>query len=184
MNNEAVLTQNWKIDTNHSLLQFRTKHLGLAWISGSFSEYEGAVTLGPEGTLENGEVKLNIFTDSIQTGNEMRDNHLKTPEFFDAFTYPDISFHSTSITPAGKDLYTLAGQLCIKDHTKEISLEASYKGQTSDMWGNNVIVFQVTGSINRLDYGVTWHHLLDNGIPVLSNEVFFDMTVELIPSED
>jgi len=172
--------QAWKLDTNHTVISFKIKHLGLAEISGSFKKYEGSMKLQSE-NLEGAEIYLKIAVDSIETGNTMRDNHLKTTDFLDAAVFPDITFVSTDFIAVGDNRYELQGNLTLKGVTNAVVLEAAYKGKTKDMWGNEVVVFNVKGSIDRTKYGVEWFQLIDDSIPVISKEIFFDMNIELIP---
>jgi len=179
----AIAIKKWKLDTNHTSLGFKIRHLGLAYIRGLFNEYEGEISLEGE-SFENSTIDLTIFTDSINTGNDMRDNHLKTPEFFDVITFPEIKFKSNSVKKNGENNYEIEGELTIRDTTKTVSLQASYPGLTNDMYGNTVAIFQITGEIDRTDFGVAWHHLLDNNVAVVGKKVEFDMNIELIPNED
>lgn len=183
MSTVAVAIKKWKLDINHTSIGFKIGHLGLASIYGFFNQYDGEVELENEG-FEGAKIKITIEADSVNTGNDMRDNHLKTPEFIDAFSYPEITFESTSVTKAQGDFYEVKGNLTIKETTKEITLKATHPGMTNDMWGNTVAVFHLTGKINRLDFDVQWHNMLDNGLPVISEMVEFDMNIELIPEED
>ena len=183
MSTVAVDIKKWKLDTNHTSIGFKIGHLGLASIYGFFNQYEGEIEL-ENGSFEGAKIKLTIESDSINTGNDMRDNHLKTPEFIDAFTYPEITFESTSVIKSGSDSFEVKGNLTLKETTKEVILTASHPGITHDMWGNTVAVFRLTGNINRLDFDVQWHNLLENGLPVISEVVEFDMNIELIPEED
>lgn len=180
LKSQELSTKVWKLDTNHTVISFKIKHLGLAEISGSFKEYEGSMTL-QSNKLDGAEIYLKIATDSIETGNTMRDNHLKTAEFLDTATFPDITFVSTDFVPSGGDMYKLTGNLSLKGVTNNVSLKAEYRGQTKDMWGNEVVVFNLKGSIDRTQFGVEWFQMLDGNIPVIGKEIFFDMNIELIP---
>jgi polyisoprenoid-binding protein YceI len=178
---QSLDTQLWKLDTNHTVISFKVGHLGLAKISGFFREYVGNMKLQSD-RLDGAEIYLKIAVDSIESGNAMRDNHLKTGEFLDATAFPEITFESTAFIPKEGNYYDLEGDLTIKGITKQVSLQAEYKIKTKDMWGNEVVIFQLTGSIDRTEFGVEWFHLIENNIPVVSKEVFFDMNIELIPN--
>jgi polyisoprenoid-binding protein YceI len=179
----VTLVQNWKIDTNHTGINFKVKHLGLATIRGSFGEFEGEVVKSESDSFENASISLTIQTASITTGNDMRDNHLRTSDFLDVFTFPEISFVSNAFTKVSDNLYNLTGELTIKGITREVTLQADFSGTITDMWGNTVSVFLVNGSINRLDFGVTWNEHLDGGIPVIGKDIHFEINVELLPNE-
>jgi len=182
MNPVAASIKKWTLDTNHTHLGFSIGHLGMGSIKGFFNEYDGAVEVKGE-RFDRSRIKLVIDVASISTGNEMRDNHLKTPEFFDALTYQTITFESTHVKKTGEETFEIIGNLTIKETTKKITLEAVHRGTTQDMGGNVVAVFQVTGRLNRLAFGVEWCKVLDSGLPVISKEVEFDMNIELIPQE-
>jgi polyisoprenoid-binding protein YceI len=177
---QSIASKAWKIDTNHTVISFKIKHLGLAEISGTFKEYEGSMKLQSD-HLEGAEVYIKISTDSIETGNTMRDNHLKTAEFLDTATFPEITFVSTGFNQQSDGLYELSGNLTIKGNTQPVSLQADYKGMTKDMWNNEVVVFNLKGEIDRTAFGVDWYQLLDGSIPVIGKEIFFDMNIELVP---
>jgi polyisoprenoid-binding protein YceI len=177
---QTLDSQTWKLDTNHTVISFKIKHLGLAEISGSFKEYEGSMKLQTN-KLDGAEVYLKISTDSIETGNTMRDNHLKTTDFLDTAVFPDITFVSTGFIHKAGNQYDLSGNLTIKGVTRNIGLQAAYKGKTKDMWGNEVVVFSLKGSIDRTQFGVEWFQLLEGAVPVIGKEIFFDMNIELIP---
>lgn len=171
----------WYIDTNHTNIGFGVKHLALAKIIGHFSEYEGGMTLPSGDNMEGAEIYLKILAESIDTGNSMRDSHLKTTDFLDVKTFQDITFASTSFEPTGNNMYKLSGNLTLKGVTKPILLNAEYKGKTKDMLNNDVVIFCLNGSIDRTDFGVSWFQLLKGGTPVISKEISFDMTIELTP---
>ncbi len=176
----STLKNTWKVDTNHSTIGFKVKHLGIAEISGSFTDYEGTVTLADdEFTIQA--VNLRIQTDSISTGNVMRDNHLKTEEFLDTAGFPLMTFTSTLVTKKAANQFIIDGLLKIKDVSKPVRLQAEKLGLARDLWGNEVAAFQVQGSFNRLDYNVKWHQLLDNGAAVIGNEITLYINVELQP---
>lgn len=182
MDNTAIATKKWKLDTNHTSLGFKVKHLGLAYIRGLFNEYEGEISL-EEDSFQNSNISLTIFTDSINTGNDMRDNHLKTAEFFDVFAFPEMKFKSSSVKKNGENIYEIEGALTIRDITKTITLQATHPGITNDMYGNTVAIFHITGEIDRTEFGVAWHNLLENGLAVVGKKIEFDMNIELVSEE-
>ncbi|WP_020526795.1 YceI family protein [Flexithrix dorotheae] len=184
MESKTLVAQNWKLDLNHTDINFKVGHLGIAFISGNFSEFEGKLELVEESSFENARVSFSLSTDSLNTGNDMRDNHLKTPEFFDAFSYPSITFESTAFYKTEGDTYKLIGNLTIRDQCREIELTALYKGGATDLWGNNIVVFHIKGEIDRLDFGIEWNQKLESGIPVVGKTVEFDMNIELVPDQE
>lgn len=183
MSTIATAIKKWKLDTNHTNIGFKIGHLGMGHIRGFFNEYEGDISLNGE-SFEDSEINLTIFTDSINTGNDMRDNHLKTPEFLDAFTFPEITFNSNSVKKTGENTFDITGELTIRETTKTVTFQAKHPGITKDMWGNTVAIFLLSGKIDRTEFGVEWYNVLDNGLSVVSKEVEFDMNIELIPDEE
>lgn len=178
------LAKKWKVDANHSDITFKVKHLGLATIRGTFSEYEGSVTLGESQGFQNARVEVIIQAESITTGNTMRDNHLKNDDFFACYTWPTITFEGNSFTKKSESEYELRGMLTLKGVSKEISVNAHFEGMRKDLWGNQVIVFSVKGSINRFDFGVNWNELLDGNIPAVGKVIDFDMNIELLEEHE
>ena len=182
MSTVATTVKKWKLDTYHTSIGFKIGHLGLAYIRGVFNEYEGTVSLEGDG-FENSKISLTIYADSINTGNDMRDNHLKTPEFIDAFSFPEITFESSAVMKTSNDTFDVVGDLTIKGITKTITLKAKHPGLTIDMYGNSVAIFHLTGLINRFDFGIEWNTILENGLMAVSKEIEFDMNIELVPEE-
>ena len=116
-------------------------------------------------------IKAAIKTDSINTKNEQRDQHLKSGDFFDAANYPEINFVSTSIVKKSEDEFAVTGDLTIKDVTKPITLDVDFGGIAVDPWGNSKAGYTFSGKINRSDFGLTWNAALETGGVMVSEEV-------------
>lgn len=170
---------NWKIDPSHSEITFKVKHLVISTVSGKFSEFEGTVTADKE-DFSDAKVQFSAKIDSISTGNEQRDGHLKSPDFFDAASHPEMTFQSTSITSKGGSDYELKGDLTIRGTTKPVTLQVEFGGIQNDFYGNTVAGFELTGKINRQDFGLTWSAVTEAGGVVVSDEVKLAINVELI----
>jgi len=171
-------TKTWRLDINHTGLHFKIGHLGLAEVRGSFTDYQGIVET--QGDLfESANVKLIIKSESINTSNTLRDNHLRSSDFFDVANYPEVRFHSTGLKNLGDSKYLLEGNLIIKDISKQIVFDTTFKGLTNDINGNEVAIFMANGEINRFDYDLKWHPILENGFPVVSEKVLLDLIVEM-----
>ena len=170
MSETTATATKWAIDPTHSEVQFKIKHLVISTVTGSFKSFQG--TMQSEGdTFENAQVEFELAVDSIDTNQEMRDGHLKGEEFFDAAKYPAIKFESTSFTKKSDDTYTLAGNLTMKDVTKPVTLEAEYGGTAVDFYGNTKAGFEVTGKINRKEFGLSWGGITEAGAIVLGDDV-------------
>lgn len=146
----------WTVDPMHSSVNFNIKHMGISFVQGRFDKFDGKV-ITPEAGLNNAEFDFNVHTTSINTGVEMRDKHLKSADFFDAETFSEMRFISTSLTKGKKNNeYILNGKLTIKDVTKDISVPVTYGGVTKNQQGKEVLGFQSKFTINRLDYNIKY----------------------------
>jgi polyisoprenoid-binding protein YceI len=160
----------WVIDPMHSEVQFKVKHLVISTVSGFFKSFAGElVTDGDD--FENAEIDFTLDIDSIDTNQSQRDEHLKSAEFFDAATYPQISFKSTSFTKTGDDEYALKGDLTIKDVTKPVSLDVEFGGSAADFYGNTKAGFEISGKINRKEFGLTWDGVTEAGSIVVGEDI-------------
>lgn len=167
----------WTIDVNHSELVFRIRHL-VSRVHGTFREWEGTISADPA-NWDAGQVEITIQTASIDTRNERRDNHLRSTDFFDAATFPTITFKSSGVKVEGKAV-TLNGDLTIRGTTKPITLTGEYLGTTGEGPRKQRVGFQVTTTINRLDYGVSWNRAAEGGGVVLGDEVQIEVTVAAV----
>jgi polyisoprenoid-binding protein YceI len=156
------------IDSAHSEVGFKVKHLMISTVKGNFTTFGGSVN-------EDGTVFVSINTNSINTGNVDRDNHLKSADFFNADEYSTITF-------AGKmseDMTTVTGNITIKGITKEIELNTEYNGMSVDPWGNTKHGWEITAKINRSDFGLTWNAPLETGGVLLSDEVKLNLDIQM-----
>lgn len=169
MSDIATATK-WAIDPTHSEVQFKIKHLVISTVTGSFKSFQGTMQSVSDDNFENADVEFSLDVDSIDTNQEMRDGHLKGEEFFDVAKFPTIKFVSTSMVKDG-DGYKLTGNLTMKDVTKPVTLEAEYGGSAVDFYGNHKAGFEVTGKINRKEFGLTWGGITEAGAIVLGDDV-------------
>ncbi len=146
----------WNADAMHSSINFSVKHLGISFVDGRFDKYQGTFTGSPE-DLTKGEFNFTVNVNSINTAVEMRDNHLKAADMFDAAKFPTITFESNSIKKAGKDKYELKGNLTIKGIKKPVTFNLTYGGLLKDDGkGGQKLGFQATTTINRFDFGIDY----------------------------
>lgn len=164
-----MATTQWALDPTHSELQFKVKHLMITTVTGSLKTLNGSVTSESD-DFDNATVSFEAETESIDTGNTDRDNHLKSGDFFDAAAFPKITFESTSLTKDGDD-YTLNGNLTVKGTTKPVKINVEFGGIATDPWGNTKAGFTINGKINRADFGLTWNAALETGGVMVSEEV-------------
>ncbi|MEE6187169.1 YceI family protein [Niabella digestorum] len=168
----------WTIDPMHSEIGFKVKHLVISTVSGKFKTFEGKVEAEKE-DFSDAKVTFSADVNSIDTGVEQRDQHLKSADFFDVEQYPKLSFESTAVTKNG-DEYELTGNLTLKGITKSITLKVELGGVGPNMYGQTVAGFEATGKINRKEFGLTWDAVTDNGGVVVSDEVKVVANVELV----
>ena len=166
----------WVLDPMHSEVQFKVKHLVISTVTGSFNSFEGSLeTENDDFTGAN--INFSLEVDSINTNQDQRDEHLKGAEFFDAEKYPKITFKSTSFTKNGDD-YTLVGDLTIKGITKPVTLAVEHGGTAGDFYGNTKAGFEITGKINRKDFGLTWNGVTEAGSVVVGEEIKLIINVQ------
>jgi polyisoprenoid-binding protein YceI len=167
----------WVIDPMHSEVQFKVKHLVISTVTGFFKDFEGTMEAEND-DFEDAEISFALNIDSIDTNQSQRDAHLKSAEFFDAEKYPQITFKSTSFKNTGDDEFELVGDLTIKGVTKRVKLTAEYGGSTEDFYGNTKAGFEVTGKINRKDFGLTYDPVTEAGSVVVGGEIKLIINVQ------
>ena len=169
----------WALDATHSELQFKIKHLMISTVTGRFNNFKGTVVTENE-DFSNAKVNFTAEIDSISTGNDQRDQHLKNSDFFDAEKYPQIEFESTNMEKVAEDLFKLQGILTMHGISKPITLDVEFGGNTIDPWGNTRSGFAVTGKINRSDFGVSFGLLSETGNIMLGEEVKLSADVQFV----
>ncbi|MEI6880768.1 MAG: YceI family protein [Bacteroidota bacterium] len=164
----------WSIDAMHSEVEFKVKHLMISTVTGKFSSYSGDIESSNEDFTE---AKISFTADvkSISTGNEQRDGHLQSDDFFNSESFPQIKFISTGM---GKN--KLVGDLTIRDVTKSVELNVEYNGKMNDPYGNTKAGFEVSGKINRSDFDLKWSATTEAGGIVVSDEVKIICNIQLI----
>lgn len=171
-----VVPGTYTIDAVHSDIGFRARHLGISNVDGRFSDVEGTITLSDD--LASMQAEATIQTASVDTRNEDRDNHLRSPDFFDAENHPSITFTSTSVEPLGGGRFRMNGNLTIRDTTQSVTLEGEYLGGVTGPQGNPIVAFSSEGEINRMDYGVSWNNTLDTGGLIVGETIGLTVNVE------
>jgi polyisoprenoid-binding protein YceI len=169
----------WTIDTAHSEIGFKVKHLVISTVSGKFNSFEGKLEGDPT-DLTNTQISFTADIDSITTGNEQRDGHLKSADFFDAANHPKLTFKSTAIVPKGDNEYKVTGNMTIKNTTKPLTLNVDFGGIENNLYGQTVAGFEITGKINRQDFGLTWSAVTEAGGLVVSDDVKLAIDAELV----
>ena len=170
--------ETWTIDHAHSEVGFSVKHLLVSTVRGRFGTFEGSLSAS-NAELSDAKIVFSADVASITTNNAMRDGHLQAPDFFDGANFPKITFVSKSFVNTGDKTYKMTGDFTMKGVTKEITLDVVANGMAKDMQGKNVGSFDVSGTIKRSDYGVSWNQALETGGVAVSDDVTLDATVEL-----
>ena len=173
---------NWNVDASHSKLGFAVTHMMVSETEGKFKIYEGQVaSVKPDADFTGANINFSIDAASINTDDEKRDGHLKSPDFFDVAKYAKITFKSTSMKPGKiKGTYILTGDLTMHGVTKSITLTAIGASKiVKDPYGMERYAFKVTGSLNRKDYGLTWNAALEAGGVAVSETVRLDINIEI-----
>jgi len=177
-------THVFSVDPVHSQIGFKVRHF-VSTVPGEFESFTATVSLDPANVAATLALEAVIETASVSTDNERRDNHLRSADFFDAQTYPQITFRSTSVKAGSDDHYQVTGDLTIRGVTKVVTLDVAYFGVTTNPFtGTPITGLDITGEINRKDFGVNWNKTLDNGGVMLSDTVGLDIHVEAtVPAE-
>ncbi|MGB8196072.1 MAG: YceI family protein [Acidimicrobiales bacterium] len=166
----------YDVDAVHSTVGFVARHLVASKVRGRFTDFSGVITIGD--TPENSSVEATVQAASITTDNEMRDAHLKSPDFLEFETFPTLTLKSTKVTPKGNDFEVVA-DLTIKGVTKSITFDLEYLGTGPSMTpGVSVTGFEATAEFDRRDFGITFGSALENGSLVVGNKIEIELAIE------
>ena len=172
-----MATTKWVIDPTHSEIQFKVKHLVISTVTGSFKSFEGGLETENE-DFDGAAVHFTADVSTIDTNQAQRDEHLKSADFFDVETHPKLSF-AGKLAKKGSD-YTLDGDLTLKGVTKPTSFAVEYGGNMTDFYGNNKSGFELTGKINRKEYGLEWSAVTEAGGVVVADEVKLIANIQIV----
>ncbi len=167
----------WKIDPTHSEVNFKVKHMLVSTVRGNFDKFDATIETNKE-DFSDAVIKFEAEINSINTKNEQRDAHLKSIDFFDAENHPKMTFESTSVEKTSDFEMKVKGNLSLRGVTKEVALDVIYNGTVSGFGDSTVAGFEVTGKINRFDFGLQWNALTEAGGVVVSNEVKIEILAE------
>ncbi len=169
----------YKIDVDHSDIMFKVKHLMISTVSGIFKKFDATAEIN-DNDLTDAKVSFEADVTSVDTKNEQRDAHLKSDDFFNAEKYPKMTFRSNSVQKVADDEFKLMGDLTIRDVTKPIELKVEFNGEITDPWGKERLGFEITGKINRREYGLKWSAVTEAGGIVVADDVKLQLNVEMI----
>jgi polyisoprenoid-binding protein YceI len=168
--------ETYSIDPGHSEVGFTVRHM-VTNVRGRFNDFSGTVNMDPK-NLPKSSVEFHVKATSIDTAVPDRDKHLRSADFFDVEKYPEITFKSESIAPAGKDKYNVTGTLTLHGVSKKVTLPVSFLGQAKDPWGGTRAGFETATTLNRKDYGISWNKALDSGGVLLGEDVKVEINIE------
>lgn len=151
---QTIAQTTWKVDPAHSSVNFTIKHMGINLVPGYFEKFDGSMRSDAK-DFKDAKVEFTVQTASINTHVDMRDNHLRSADFFEVEKFPEMKFTSTKMVKSGKD-YKLHGNLTIKDVTKPVVFDVLYGGMAKDQKGGEKVGFMATATINRLDYNINY----------------------------
>lgn len=173
------LTGSYQIDPSHSRIGFLARHAMVTKVRGSFNEFEGCGWFDAEDPSRSS-LRLTIQAASIDTRNADRDGHLRSNDFFDMATYPEITFVSTEVREVEEGRFAVTGDLTIKDVTKPVTVDFEYTGTAVDPFGNHRLGLEGTTTVNRKEWGVNWNAALEAGGVLVSEKVTLEFEVSAI----
>jgi polyisoprenoid-binding protein YceI len=168
----------WTADASHSKVGFAVKHMGIATVRGEFAEFEGTLEVGDD--LASSVARATIKAASVDTSEPQRDAHLRSPDFFDAETYPELTFESTRIEALDDESFRITGDLTLHGVTNEIVLTAEVQGADVDPWGNERVGLEITGQLSRADYGMKFNQALGSGNMLVADKVKLALDVSAV----
>lgn len=172
-----IPTGTWGVDPAHSRVEFQVKHLGIATVRGHFASFEGTIEIGED---RDGRAYGRVEAASVDTNDEKRDAHLRSPDFFDVERHPDIRFASKEINRTGDETFEIVGELTLRGVTRDLTLEAELTGTEQDPWGNERVGLEVTGELDRGDYGITFNQALGSGNVLVSDKVRLRLDISAV----
>jgi polyisoprenoid-binding protein YceI len=174
-----MTTTKWNLDSSHTEIGFRVKHMMLTNISGKFQNFEGSLERY-DNSFDNASITFTSEVSSLNTGNQDRDVHLLSTDFFDAEQYPNIIFISRSFKKNNDKEFLLEGDLTMHGIKRAISLQAEFEGINQDPWGNTRAGFNMQGKLNRKDWGLTWNSLLETGGMMVGEDITLNVQLQFI----
>jgi polyisoprenoid-binding protein YceI len=179
MATENIVTTKWKIDTAHSEIQFKVKHLMITNVTGYFEKFDLEVETEDDGFTKAESIVFTADVDTINTNSQQRDTHLKSADFFDAANHSQLRFVGKQLEPSGED-YLLDGDLTIRGITKPVTLKVEAAGTVVDPYGQTKAGFTVEGKIRRKEFGLTWDAVTEAGSVVVSDEIRIHCEIQLV----
>jgi polyisoprenoid-binding protein YceI len=167
----------WNLDTSHSTVGFTVRHMMVSKVRGRFADFGGSLTVGEN--LLDSSVQATVQMASVDTGDTTRDDHLRTSDFFDIETHPQMTFTSTGLTGSGSD-YELVGDLTVRGVTKPVTFDLEFGGTGADPWGNTRAGFTARTTISRKDFGLEYNAALETGGVLIGDKITIELDIEAV----
>lgn len=167
----------WTIDASHSSVEFVVRHLMVSRVRGRFADFHGEIEVAAR--PEDSKVAVAISTASITTGDEQRDGHLRSADFFDADQFPTIAFRSTGVRPVGTR-WAVDGELTVRGESRPVTLDLEYRGTIGDPFGSDKAVFSASTEIDREEWGLTWNQALESGGVLVGKKAKIEIEVQAV----
>jgi len=171
-------TMQWTVDPTHSSIEFAVRHMGIATVRGTFGTFDVMPVLNEQGMLTD--VTATVDVGSLDTGVDQRDEHLRSPDFFDVAQHPEMTYRSTKVENLGGGRYRVSGDLTIRGITHPVALDVETSEQVKDPWGNQRIGAEITAKLNRTKWGLTWTQVLEAGSLLVGEEVKISMEMQVV----
>ena len=169
----------WTLDPSHTTVGFVARHMMISKVRGRFTSFTGAVTIAEDPLQSTVEAEVDLT--SVDTGDERRDTHLRSGDFFDTETHPTMTFTSTGLKPEGKG-YILTGDLSVAGKTRSVDFDLQFDGVETDPWGGTRAGFSAEAEISRKDWELTWNVALETGGVLVGDKVKIELDVEMVKS--
>ncbi|MFB8244839.1 YceI family protein [Streptomyces sp. NPDC055952] len=169
----------WTVDPVHSSVAAVARHLGISSVHGRFTEFSGAIEIAP-GDVTASRVEAVIRAASVDTGNSMRDGHLRSPDFLDVERFPEITYRSTGLTAAGADRWTVHGELGMRGVVRPVDLDLAYLGTGPDPWGGTRAAFRAATELRREDFAMNYNQVLQAGIAAIGTTLRVELDIQAV----
>jgi polyisoprenoid-binding protein YceI len=171
----------WTIDPAHSSVAAVAQHLGLSSVRGHFTDFGGRIEIAQD--VEKSRVEAVIRAASIDTRNGMRDDHLRSSDFLDTEHHPEITYHSTGLTPSGSDRWTIHGELGLRGVTRPVDLDLAYLGTGPDSWGGTRAAFRATAELRREDFAMNYNQVIRAGITAIGATLKVELDIQAVQGQ-
>ncbi|MFJ9340532.1 YceI family protein [Streptomyces sp. NPDC101733] len=172
----------WTIDPAHSSVGAVAQHLGISSVHGRFTAFSGRIDIDPR-EVSASRVEAVIDAASMDTGNAMRDGHLRSADFLDVETYPEITYRSTGLTPAGSDRWTVHGELTLHGVARPVDLDLAYLGTGADPWGGTRAAFRATAELRREDFAMNYNQVVQAGIAAIGTQLRVELNIQAVQGD-